>query len=207
MHLPIEEGVGVDGDTIGVAQDRVVHHVDPGVNGRNGAFVPNHIVEISTNVPNLLHDVLGSICDFVSDRQAINVASAVFLHGIDEYANVLVDLNGIMKNLEFSSIWGSDFRLTREAELAMVPSGFLGQENGSLEIDEDEHTNPDTDKNRQSILFGGSGGQIKSSTYAQRIWPSSRGGGEMVRTTIISINPESLVPVVLGVGDDGIPLG
>ena len=95
MYVPIVEGVGVDGDAIGFAEDGVVHHIYPGVNGRNGAFVPNGIVEAFADIPNLSHDVLGSICDFVSDGQAIHVVATVFLHGVDECADILVDLESL----------------------------------------------------------------------------------------------------------------
>ena len=91
LHFPVVEGVGVDGDTVGVAQDGVLHHSDPGVNGRDRACVPNHIV-VFANVRDLLYDVLGGIGDFVSDGQAVNIVATVFLHGIDECIDIFVDL-------------------------------------------------------------------------------------------------------------------
>lgn len=123
MYFSVVEGVGVDGDAIGVAQDGVFHHIDPGVNGRNGAFVPNGIVEVFSNIPNLLHDVLGSIGDFVSDGQPVHVASAIFLHGFDESVHVFVDLvkiGGTLSSFSFGHRGG--LGPTREAELAIVPS-------------------------------------------------------------------------------------
>lgn len=124
--------MGVYGDAIGIAQDGVVHYIDPGMNGRNGPLVANDIVEISTNVPHLVHDVHRSVGNFVSDRQAINTASAVFLYGTDEYADIFVDLDGTRETLSFLTFEDRDLigglGLTREAELAIVPSDFQRQQ-------------------------------------------------------------------------------
>jgi len=99
FHVSIVEGMCVDRDAVGIAQDGVVHHIDPGGNGRDGTFVPGNVVEIPTNIPNLLHDVRGSISDLISDGQAIDVGRAVFFHGIDERPNVTVDLYETKKAL------------------------------------------------------------------------------------------------------------
>lgn len=129
MDVSIVEGVCVDRDTVGVAQGRVIHHVDPGVNGRNGTIVSDVVVEVLTNVLNLLHDVRRSIIDFVSDGQAVDIARTICFYGVDERSNIVVDLNEIGKTLSSSSsrtrILLGELGLTLEAELAIVPPGFL----------------------------------------------------------------------------------
>lgn len=65
LYVSVVEGMCVD--TVGITQGGAVHHVDPGANGRNGTSVPNNVIEVLMNVPNLLHDVHGSIGDFGSN--------------------------------------------------------------------------------------------------------------------------------------------
>lgn len=168
FYFPVEEGVCVDRDMVGVAQDRVVHHIDPGVDGRNGAFVPNGVVEVFSNVPSLLHDVLWSIGDFVSDGQAVYIVTAVFLHGVDERTDVFVDLVGIQENLS-SPTFEHEPELTRAAELAIVASVyFFASTDGTLRCGGEGLTDPDTDKDRKSVLLGSSGGVVKSCAYCKR---------------------------------------
>ena len=69
-----------------VAQDGVFRHIDPGVNGRNGAFVPDDTVKVVANIPDLFH--------FVSDRQTVHMRTTVFLYGINERIDIFVDLVG-----------------------------------------------------------------------------------------------------------------
>ena len=95
MDVSIEEGVCVDRDAVCVAQDGVVHHLDPGVDGRDGTFVPDDVVEVPTNVPNPLHDVRGTVVDFVSDSQTVNVVRTIFAHGADERADLVIDLGEV----------------------------------------------------------------------------------------------------------------
>lgn len=68
VYFSIIKGMSVYSYAIRIAQDGVLHRLDPGRNRRNGTFVPYNIMEMSTNVPNFLHDVLGSIGNFVPDR-------------------------------------------------------------------------------------------------------------------------------------------
>jgi len=93
--------------------------------------------------------VLGSIGDFVSDSNTVHMVRTIFLHGIDEGSNILVDAGSGVGNRPL---------------------------------------NPDANEDGHPVFFGRSGGAVKGSA------------------TIISINPEPLVPIFLGIGDDGIPL-
>ena len=92
------------------------------MNGRNGTSIPDDIVEVPANVPDLLHDVVGTVVDFVSDGQTVNVVRSVLPQDIDERADLIVDLEGDVK---FSSPEDRDLGLTLEEELAIVPSDFV----------------------------------------------------------------------------------
>ena len=71
----------------------------------------------------------------------------------------------------------------------------------------DRLANHDTNEDRKSVLLGGSDGEIISIAWANCIYSSTRPVDGTGRTTLISIDPEPLVPVVLGSGHDGIPVG
>ena len=163
----------VDCDTVCVAQDGVVHHFDPGVDGRNGTFVSDNVVEVPTNVPDLVHDVRGSIGDFISNGQAVDVARAVLLHGIDERANVTIDLCGIGKALSSPPKFRIpliELKLTWEAELAIVPSNNVPSIKATPRSSGGKLTNPDTYEDGKSVFLGSSGGGVKSSACVKSVY-------------------------------------
>lgn len=61
------------------------------MNGRNWTSVPGDVLEAPTNVQNLLHDVQGSITDFVPGGKAIDTARVTSARGIEERVNTLAD--------------------------------------------------------------------------------------------------------------------
>ena len=69
----------------------------------------------------------------------------------------------------------------------------------------DKLTNQDTDEDGKSVFLSGSGGEVKSGAYVKYIYSNSQAVNNTVHTTIVCIDPEPLVAVVLGIGDDGIP--
>lgn len=62
------------------------------MDGGDGSMIVLDVVEVPSDIPHFLHDVLGRVVDFVSNCQALNVLGAVFGHCVKECANVCVDL-------------------------------------------------------------------------------------------------------------------
>ena len=168
--------MGVDRDAIGVAQDWVVHHLDPVMNGQNGPFVPDNAAEVTTDILNLLYDVRGTIVDFAPDGQTVNVVRAVFPHRIDERADLVFDLGeagGTLSSLlSRIRVPLCELGLTLERELAIVPSDFVPSVNGNPWSSEGKLTNPDANEDGKSVLLGGSGSVIIRSACVKRVYPN-----------------------------------
>jgi hypothetical protein len=110
-----------------------------------------------------LHDVLGSIGDFVSDGQAVHIVTTVFLHGIDKHANIFVDLVEISENLSFPPLSikvGEGLREKRNLQSSRLIIIICISE--TLECGEDKLTDPDADEDGKTVLLGGSGGVVES---------------------------------------------
>ena len=72
--------------------------------------------------------------------------------------------------LEIQDSPSAERRLTREAELAMVPSDTVLSIKVTRRLNRGKLTNPDTYEDRESVFLGGSGGEVKSSACAEPVY-------------------------------------
>ena len=63
----------------------------------------------------------------------------------------------------------AELGLTREAELAIVPSDTVPSIKTTPGSDGDKLTDPDTYEDRKPVFLGGSGGEVKSSACVKSV--------------------------------------
>jgi hypothetical protein len=69
----------------------------PGMYGRNWTVIVHNVVEISSYVPDLGHDIWRGVVYFVSNGQAFNKTRSIFVYGSKEGSHIVVNLPTVLQ--------------------------------------------------------------------------------------------------------------
>lgn len=73
----------VGGDEIGVAHDRVLHNVDPGMSSSDWD-VNSYRLKVAADVPDFLHDIVGAVVDLVTvGKKTLSLSRDIIRLGLE----------------------------------------------------------------------------------------------------------------------------